>query len=226
MSLLYTRPDALAKCDERAEHDHYPTPVGLVHATLNKFISTVDYGGYERPRHILDVGAGNDAIWCLEAHDLWGAHTTGIELRDVPHPLRPFSKGGLDPDLPEIPAVDEWYGATDYFAWQAPRQYDAIIGNIPYGVAEPMLRKIFSEVKPGGWVVQLLLLGFTEGINRAKGFWQEFPLYEKWTLARRPSFRPNKHGKKGTDARAYAIYVWRKGYGSFNEGWRERILQW
>lgn len=192
MSLLYTNPAALEKCDVRDSFDFYPTPMPLVVACMRVAATSI----HDRPTTFLDVGCGT-GVWCGVAKTHWPTvHTVGIDVRDdtAPNPMW----------------IDE-YQQADYLQLPAPTSpYSMTCGNPPYKHARAMVEKMWNEVAPGGVIGLFLLLNFLEGQERRKNFWPVFPLHSVWISAKRPSFRPNKHGKNGTDARAYAFFVWKK----------------
>lgn len=178
-----------APAPKRREFDLYPTPPDHARAAL-KLVSLA------RPRSILDPGAGA-GVWGEHARHLWpAAWIEGVEIRDAPHP----------------PAYSAWHTA-DFMAWDAPRRYDMVIGNPPYALAEPMVRKCLDLLEPGGFLVFLLRLAFLEGQARAVGLWRECP--PKWVAVcdKRPSFT----GDGNTNATAFMFVIWRKGWQGTSE---------
>jgi len=63
-------------------------------------------------------------------------------------------------------------------------------------------------LEPKGHIFFLLRLAMLESQRRARGLWQEHRPKKVYVLGRRPSFTGN--GK--TDATAYALYLWQKGW--------------
>ena len=208
----------------RDPNEHYPTPLDLCQAALKQCLP----GVYLRQNglRILDPGAGV-GVWGEAARSLWpGAEIYGVELRPVKC----------------NPAYTEWrIGNYMTMTVEYGQKFDLIIGNPPYGdlweqeqsrlkreahargevyvrpprpADQPMadakafIRKSLSELRDGGHLLYLLRLAFLEGQDRGKGLWSDFPPYSVHALSRRPSFTGN--GK--TDATAYAVYVWEKGY--------------
>lgn len=80
-------------------------------------------------------------------------------------------------------------------------RFSWIIGNPPYQGAEQHVRHALSVSSKG--VAFLLRLAFLEGQSR-RALWREHPASEVFVLSRRPSFTGG-----GTDATAYAFFVWR-----------------
>lgn len=205
---LYTNPDALAKCLERDPNDFYPTPMELVFSATRQLAAT----GVPAPKRVLDIGSA-DSRWLYAAKTIWNTpmHATGIDVRDEQE-AQPYTYEG---------AID-LFVHDDYREWNPESNFDMVLGNIPYRHAEALLRKAFAELNEGGIIGQLLLLNFLGSQRRMKGFFREFPLHTVYVLGKRPSFRNNKQGKKGTDAREYAFFVWEKGYtGKRNLDWLE-----
>lgn len=172
----------------RQKNDFYPTPYELVRAGLEKIEYEIPY-----PRNVLDPGAGN-GVWGREVRRLWSAAPImGIEI---------------DPTFAK-PSVYEWWNVVDYLDKDVSGvTFDLIVGNPPYRQAERFIRKSFELLEPKGHIFFLLRLAMLESQRRAKGLWQEHRPKKVYVLGRRPSFTGN--GK--TDATAYALYLWQKGW--------------
>lgn len=76
-----------------------------------------------------------------------------------------------------------------------------IITNPPYSLAKEFILKC-KELYPNAEIIMLLRLAFLESKKRHE-FWQEHKVNKLYILSQRPSFT-----NKGTDATAYAFYVW------------------
>lgn len=171
----------------RDPHDFYPTPLPVCEAAINLIPS------YVYPRTILDPGAGAGP-WGVAARQRWPyADITGCELR-------------ADAEPPQG-AYSAWFQA-DYLAYNGFASRDLIIGNPPYKFAEPFITKSLSLLNPGGYIIFLLRLAFLEGQARGAGLWHDSPPMHVAVCSARPSFTGN--GK--TDATAYAIFLWSKGW--------------
>ena len=170
----------------RADHDHYPTPYELARAALDQ----LPYMNY--PESVLDAGCGS-GVWGQAARDKWGYSfiLDGVDIRDVGTPA----------------GYSEVY-QLDYVTEPVYGTYDVVIGNPPYKHAEEFVRNSLANIFDGGYVVFLLRLAFLEGQARMTGLWRQYPPLHVSVLGARPSFTGN--GK--TDATAYAVYIWRKGY--------------
>jgi hypothetical protein len=167
----------------RDPHDHYPTPVALCYAALQHY----GQGSHSR---ILDPGAGT-GVWGASARAFYpDAHLTGVELRRSPKP----------------DAYNLWL-TQNYLDLDFGRDFDLIIGNPPYKLAEAFIRKALSELTAGGDLVFLLRIAFLAGQDRGKGLWHDYPPRTVGVCSRRPSFT----GDGKTDATDYALFHWVKG---------------
>lgn len=174
----------------REKNDFYPTPVELVRESLNLLNKDRPY---MHTYFVLDPGAGS-GVWGNVIRDRYPtAYITGTESRDVPKP----------------DAYDLWLNETDYLTmWGVNESYDYVIGNPPYRYAEEFVRKSYSLLVPGGQMLFLLRLAFLEGQKRCSGLWKELVPKKAYVCGRRPSFT----GNKKTDATAYMLCLWEKGY--------------
>lgn len=164
--------------------DHYATPAWCVEVLLPHL-----------PRGpVLDPCAGEGAI--LDAvRDGWG---------DVPC-------FGIEADEGRAATLREkgyscihWDGLTT--DW--PPEYPLVIMNPPYLLAEAFVRHALEHAAAvgGGTVAALLRLAFLEGQARSS-FHRDHPA-DVLALSRRPSFTGG-----GTDATAYAWFIWAPGRG-------------
>ncbi|MBP1467638.1 hypothetical protein EYB53_018130 [Candidatus Chloroploca sp. M-50] len=162
-------------------YDYYPTPYALADAVLANLAATG-----ANPKTILDVGAGSGVFGTAARSWFPNAHITGIELRNEPHPA----------------AYDTWYAATDALLCELPK-VDAIIGNPPYDLAEPILRRVLPQLNVAGCALFVLRLSFLGSVKR-EAFWNAHPAAEVSIIVPRPSFTAD--GK--TDAAEYALFRW------------------
>lgn len=172
----------------RDVNDFYPTPASHVRSALR----TVDGLLTFPPATIIDPGAGT-GVWGVEAKRLWtSAHVCGIELRDVDAPGE----------------YDEWYH-EDFRLWTPPiMSVDLVIGNPPYKYAEQFVRLGLGMLVHNGIMAYLLRLAFLEGQDRGRDLWSKYPPCLVEVCSERPSFT----GDGKTDATAYGIFYWRKGW--------------
>lgn len=176
----------------RAEHDFYPSPYQLCVAALKLLPSNFE------PMYVLDPGAGG-GVWGKAARYALPrpAYIDGIELRNAAYDPRGY---------------DTWT-IGDFLTLDVVGKYGLVMGNPPYSMAEPFIRKSASLLLSGGYMIQLLRLAFLEGQSRGKGLWKELPPKEVRVCCQRPSFYPEGHPKAGkTDATAYMIAIFQKGW--------------
>lgn len=188
--------DAIATIREgkRPDGDVYPTPQDVALAVIKAGLYTPCWS----PRRILDPGAGN-GVWGASAAAYFRSVIWGVEQR----PLIPSGE------------FDHWHTAN-FLVWETDVRFDLVVGNPPYSLAEPFVRRSRELLAPGGQIVFLLQLSFLGGQKRAKGLWTEFPPERVLVLPKRPSFSAN--GK--TDRIEYAAFYWREGFrGTPTLGW-------
>ena len=115
-------------------------------------------------------------------------------------------------NLDQIEVIDEeksnllQYGnveINDFLQTTKVKDYATIITNPPYSLAQEFVEHSFN-LYPNADVIMLLRLAFLESKKRYD-FWQKHPVNELYILSQRPSFTG-----KGTDATAYAWFVWNK----------------
>lgn len=180
----------------RDPQDFYPTPPNVIAAALARADSLLAFP----PATIIDPGAGT-GVWGIGAKRLWPCcNITGIELRDV-----------------EPPAIyDDWY-QEDFRLWQrGVFGVDLVMGNPPYKHAEQFVRLGLGLLAHNGVMVYLLRLAFLEGQDRGRDLWAKYPPFLVEVCSERPSFTGDGH----TDATAYALFYWRKGWkGKAELGW-------
>lgn len=193
MTTIYVKDKT--KLPERAAFDHYATPPDLIRAALA--ISPL-FG----TNSILDIGS-DDGRWGIEAQrQTGGARLVGVEIRP------------LDPP----PGFSEWHTA-DFLKWEPGGQFDLIVSNPPYYIAEKIIRRAWEMLTYYGEMIMLLPLRFQAGIGRARGLWQDCPLHTVGVVSPRPSFYGG--GTNGTD---YGIFYWHKGPGAGKPGQWDTVL--
>ena len=181
----------------RSPHDYYPTPPWSVRAILPQLRDHLN-GAI-----VLDPCAGTGSILqpVIEYAD-----ETGLALADV---------RGVELDGDRARTCES-VGAScetgDFLvsqpAFSGPR---AVVSNPPYSLAQEFAEAALEWVQ-GGTVAMLLRLNWLEGKKRAP-FHRAHPA-DVYVLSRRPSFNG-----RGTDATAYAWFVWAP-----NRGGRWRVL--
>lgn len=180
---------------ERHEYDLYETPSGVCDAALATVFADAD-------SRILDVGAGSGA-WGRAARRRWPkAFIEGVDLVSPETIDKVVYNVWSEGDFLTLPDVDE--------------QFDLVVGNPPFNLAEEFVHRGLACLKPNGQMHLLLRLNFLEGVNRRATMWSTTPLSDVRVFSKRISF--TQDGR--TDAAAYAFFSWRKGHqGPFAGGW-------
>ena len=165
--------------------DFYPTPGWCVHRLLEKFVPTGNRWLEPAVGGGSIVNAVEDVIkpinWTL--NDLH-SHPINATLHPRPH---------YNLDFLTDPIFDR--------AWYTMTPFDVCITNPPYSLAMQFIER---SLQIAYQTVMLLRLNFLEGEKRAAFFHANTPSI--YVLPNRPSFTGH-----GTDACAYAWFVWSKG---------------
>ena len=176
------------KLKKRDEYDYYPTPIGLCRQALTILPSSF------YPFSVFDPGCGN-GVWGEAVRELYRTcFIGGIELRKV-----------------EInPAFNYLFAEQDYLEdywnpWERP-QYDLIIGNPPYKLAENFIDRSLELVNDNGNILFLFRLAFLESLKRYNKYWTQNKPVKVAVLVNRISFT----GDKKSDDTAYALYLFKK----------------
>jgi len=154
---------------ERIPHDHYPTPQDALESIADSF-------HWQDAKSILDIGAG-DGRWGLQfSYYCSSPYLAGVELRDTPKPA----------------GFNDWY-VMDYtqplFRMQmTPNQFDLIVGNPPFKVAEQIISGAFEQLSPTGRMLMLLPSDFLHSVNRSRGLLTGRPPYRVIHIADRIDF--------------------------------------
>jgi len=174
---------------ERVANDFYGTPAWATRAILKRLISR----GLRINGTVLEPGCGDGAIMRELVEQGWHSRQiTGVEV-DEQRAARAMV-AGFNVLVGDLLKPGEL----------ALSKYDLVIGNPPYKLAEAFVMSALARTEY--CAVQLLRLNWAEAKCRA-AFHQNFPGHLH-VLTKRPSFGLNKHGKKGTDATAYAWWQW------------------
>lgn len=170
----------------RREADFYPTPY-LLADELAKVLS--EHTGGKRCPHVLEPSAGS------------GAFISSIEKsfnKPIVYAVDPYRN--IDPNLGHCCFYKE--KLEDH----KPKDYDVIIGNPPFSLAQEHVEICLKKLTPGGICGLLLRLSFLESKKRIE-FWKQHPPAYVYVLSERPSFTGG-----GTDKTAYAFYIWEEGF--------------
>ena len=167
----------------RRESDFYKTPYDAVEKVLDAL------GGFYG-NEFLECCAGDGVIVRALRRNLEEINISAIEIREEEKSRLLYA--GAD-------AVD----IADFRQWKPDGKIDVIITNPPYSIAQEIIEHCF-EIAPEAEIIMLLRLAFLESKKR-KSFWGKHPVTQIYVLSERPSFTG-----KGTDATAYAWFVWSK----------------
>lgn len=192
MSLLYTaNPKTKAKFKPRRAHDFYPTHDRDIQATYAYAFRQPIF----KPASlltVLDVGAG-EGPWGRILKEQYPLSTiTGVEVRPT--------------EWMQPQGYDHWRHG-DFLTMPFYADYDLILGNPPYNIAEDVIRRAWSLLSDGGMMMFLLLLNFWSTQDRAVRLFRQIKPIHVAPYAKRPSFT----GDGKTDAREYALFIWQKG---------------
>ena len=183
------------RSDARLSHkdDYYKTPIKVIQNFFNKFL--------------FDENISRD-IWILDP-------CCGEYYSDEEQPFtlpkwrychvlyNDFGFWRNDPYSTDIRYWTNYLENNDEFH----NEYDMIVSNPPYKLAQEFCEKAISDVKDGWYVIFLLRLNFLESQKRL-GFFTKYPPKFIYVHSKRISF--TEDGK--TDSCAYAHFVWQKGY--------------
>ena len=181
------------KLRKRSPRDFYPTPYGLADAVVERLAYSFRYT--DRP-HVLDPGYGT-GVWGKAVDEHFpNARITGVDIH-------------ANMDVLDSPIYGLLYH-MDYLDYASKPdnwdQYDLIIGNPPYTLAEEFIRASIKLLKYSGMVAFLLRNSFLHSQKRYHGLYNDHPLNNVYFLSRRPSFT----GDGKTDADDYIIAIWAK----------------
>lgn len=170
---------------------YYPTPTKLCAAVISRIDMDLDLPFKMR---ILDPGAG-DGVWgeAYRAYD-GTCSVVGVELRQQ--------------QLNE--AYIRWFDETDYLGWEVYNNFDLVIGNPPFNLAEEFIRHSLELLSDGGYLVFLLRSAFKATKKRYLSLFRDIPFIREYQLVERPGFKPNKDGRNSPE-HEYSMFVWQKG---------------
>lgn len=169
---------------KRIESDYYATPIDAVYKLIYNYEIAVPFDA------ILEPSAGNGIIIEALREAGYKNHIHAIEIRgEEKENLNRFA------DTVEI---------NNFLDADPAIQYDVIIGNPPYSLAQEFIDKALQILKPGGRLIFLLRTNFLESKKRFE-WWQDKPPTRLYVLSKRPSFTG-----KGTDATSYSWFIWEK----------------
>ena len=162
------------------------------------------------PGIVLDPGAGS-GVWGKAIKERYtNTSLVGVELQHL--------------TMPEGYAL--WLSGYDFLDQTIDYgNFDLVIGNPPYSLAEEFLERSYNMLNPGGWLVFLLRLSFLESHKRFSKYYQDYTSmkpFSIWVSTRRVSFT----GNRKSDNTAYMVGAWRKDWGVYNTNTYLKWLDW
>lgn len=174
---------------ERHQSDYYVTPEYVIESLLDTMPDMFDDPA---ERFVLDPCAGGGIIN--------GKHF------DMPYPSVLRRRGYTNITTLDIREDSLAIIKGDFLTKKFPfRDWDLIITNPPFNMAEEITRKALDIIDPeSGKVVMLQRLNWLGGIKRYEGFWKHNPPTDVYIHVKRIAFG----GTKATDSIEYAHFVW------------------
>ena len=180
------------------EREFYPTPIELCKAALKLVPKDCPMND------VLEPGAGS-GVWGRALEEVYPRigyrYVHGIEIRDVEVFLDDYT----------FNCYDNWsyYNFLEENLFHPYYGYDLVMGNPPYSLQEKFIDKSLDLLKDEGYLLFLLKLSFLESkLRYNKYFNNNLNPKEVHVSVRRVSFT----GNKKSNADAYAIYLWKKGW--------------
>lgn len=237
-----------ANAKTRAKNDNYPTPMALCREIVKRYdaerlrnarilVPMCGEGRFVRAlRERADVlglkrdeeeeGDGSFQATCDDCHgNLCGA--AGANCHNANAHARAACEAPLIVGIDVVASYETAAlvaGASVFIAGDVllatglVGNYDLIIDNPSFTLAEQLVRKMVPLLAPGGELALLLRQGF-RGAGRvgpreehagAAPLFTDYPLDEINVIDPRPVFGLNKHGKPGTDGAEYELFTWHK----------------
>ena len=169
----------------RHKSDYYITPVDDILNFIDEFVAIED----DIEGNILDCCAGGDKKHLM-------SYPTALNTRGYNNIATLDIR---DDSLAEI--------KKDYLTWTPNKDYNVIMTNPPFNLAEKIIEKALNDVSENGFVIMLLRLNFFGSKKRFDMWNKQLPKY-CFVHHKRMSFTDNS----GTDSIEYCHMVWQKGY--------------
>ena len=189
------------KPDRQFNFDTFPTIPEIAHAAINRW--ELPPGSRSGDLYVLDPGAG-DGVWGAAVRSRFPtAYIVGYDIRDIPRPEE----------------YDEWHNKTDFLTVKELGNFDLVVGNPPFAIAEQFVGHSIAATtcyRPGGfsWKGEILFMlraAFMAGFDRYEELWKPGPQCRAEVLIPRPSFTGNGISDPKTE---YAVFNW--------QCWKER----
>jgi len=179
------------------KNEFYETPFSLASKMVS--ISLFHVNALQKNFYILDAGCGRGVFGkaCRKMYP--DAHIAGIDI-----------DGSMIDRCATLKENDkftyDFLTDGDYLDMTRYTNYDLIIGNPPFSLAEKFIRKSISMLTDNGALMFLLRLNFLGSQKRVAGLWKDLQLSSLYVLNARVSFFDN--GK--SDDNEHGIYIWNK----------------
>jgi hypothetical protein len=174
---------ATGRGTKRVEADFYPTPIPVIHNFLDNHRL--------RDGIILEPSAGNGNF-------LTAIRGKGYQNDIIANELREEEYNNLSNSGANIIRHNNFLKGIEGIDGL---KVSTIITNPPFTYAKEFIEACKINY-PNAEVIMLLRLALLESKKRHE-FWQQYPVNKLYILSQRPSFTG-----KGTDATAYAWFVW------------------
>lgn len=188
------------KTKPRDKYDYYVTPDWVIEELLSEISEyDEDKGLYFKSEF---APTGEELLSELEILDpcAGGSLHHGMSYADLL-----LKKGATSIDTIDLRADSRASKQGNFLEMEFDQDYDLIMTNPPYLLAQKFVEKSLQVTKPGGFVIMLLRLNFY-GSKKRLPFWNEtMPLYT-FAHSRRVCFT----GDNKTDSTEYAHFVWQK----------------
>ena len=171
---------------DRVKNDYYATPYETTEALLNN----VDFAG-----SFLEPCVG-------------GGHIADVIKRYYPS-SEIFTLDLIDRDYPNTVV-------GDFITYDFDRQFESIITNPPFSIAQEFLEKGMEVVKDNGKIAMFLKIQFLEG-NKRKEMFKKYPPKYVYVFSKRQNPWRNgnpldEKGKPWSSTMCFAWFVWEKGF--------------
>lgn len=188
-----TNRSAVREEERKLNQDYYVTPPWAV----REFLSSWDDNTHamsilrnpQAEQLILDPCAGGDID------------------NDMTYPMV-LGEWGINPLTMDIREDSRAMIVADYLTTDVEAQFDLIITNPPFNIAQLIIEKALHDCVDGGFVIMLLRLNFLGGQKRAPWLKQHMPS-DIYVHTKRMGFNPLAPSK--TDSIEYAHFIWIKG---------------
>lgn len=206
------------KLEKRHDKDNYITPdgVAIAHA-LQAF-----YVKKNAPLMVLDVGSGT-GVYGWAVRQILGREVI-IEGVDI----RSFDTIKADNDenftARNLPCYNKVYFER---ATLPDQDYDLIIGNPPFNIAEQLIGESVKQLNKNGLLSFLLRSNYLESRRRYEGLFSKFPLTKYDFLIDRIAWRNHAQGAKGkVDYETYALYHWLPDANNYLRRFTTELISW